>query len=228
MLLNIYVWDSSTRNLISRINIMPDKWVHLTISLLMALVVMAASAGLAWAQDEKGSFVFCYQGEIEDHRLVVVDKQMQRTLVFMYVGDLVLVDEYPCGTGERQGDKTTVGDEKTPEGVYFITHRYLDSKVTIFGDRGLAPRLPQRHRPSGRPQGRRHLYPRHQQKAQTTLQQWLRNPCQRRFEPHRSRLLETNPPLCSFLTVSSFPCQGTGDCLPTFTGTALQQYGRGR
>lgn len=104
----------------------------------VALLLLMASPSPSRAEnDDSGSFVFCYQGEIEDHRLVVVDKKLQRTLVFMYVGDLVLVDEYPCGTGERQGDKAKAGDERTPEGVYFITHRYLDNKVTIFGDRAL-------------------------------------------------------------------------------------------
>ncbi len=136
MLLNTYM-DSSSHNLTSRLSTMANKWVHFAASLIMAFVVMTTSVGLVRAQEETGSFVFCYQGEIEDHRLVIVDKQMQRTLVFMYVGDLVLVDEYPCGTGERQGNKTIAGDEKTPEGVYFITHRYLDNKVTIFGDRAL-------------------------------------------------------------------------------------------
>lgn len=136
MLLINYM-DSLAHIFKPRSNTMLKNLVLLAVAIIAALSLAVIRPRLVLAEETKGSFVFCYQGEIEDHRLVVVDKSLQRTLVFMYVGDMVLVDEYPCGTGERQGGKTKAGDEKTPEGVYFITHRYQDNKVTIFGDRAL-------------------------------------------------------------------------------------------
>lgn len=80
---------------------------------------------------------FCYQGSISNHRLLVVDKSRQRIMVFRYLGEMVLEYEYPCATGETEGDKVKSGDQRTPEGIYFTTHRYRDRKVTIFGDRAL-------------------------------------------------------------------------------------------
>jgi len=81
--------------------------------------------------------VYCYHGVVPDPRLVVVDKSRQRLLVFQYLGQLGLEYEYPCASGEQQGKKSVSADKRTPEGVYFITHRFKDRKITIFGDRAL-------------------------------------------------------------------------------------------
>ena len=83
------------------------------------------------------TLTFCYQGQITNPRLLVVDKSRQRLMFFRYLGEMVLEYEYPCATGESEGDKLKAGDERTPEGIYFTTHRYRDNKVTIFGDRAL-------------------------------------------------------------------------------------------
>ncbi|MEW5914149.1 MAG: L,D-transpeptidase [Thermodesulfobacteriota bacterium] len=81
--------------------------------------------------------VYCYQGMVSDPRLVVVDKSRQRLLVFQYLGQLGLEYEYPCASGGQDGKKAVSADQRTPEGVYFITHRFRDRKITIFGDRAL-------------------------------------------------------------------------------------------
>lgn len=81
--------------------------------------------------------VYCFQGQVDDPRLVVVDKSRQRLMVFRYLGHLALEYEFPSATGEQDGKKMVSADERTPEGVYFVTHRYKDRKVTIFGDRAL-------------------------------------------------------------------------------------------
>lgn len=121
--------------------------------LLLLLIAWFVPASLAGAADRQGkeavaaelagtkkiapSLTFCYQGQVSNPRLLIVDKSRQRIMVFRYLGEMVLDYEYPCSTGENAGDKVKSGDERTPEGIYFTTHRYKDNKVTIFGDRAL-------------------------------------------------------------------------------------------
>ncbi|MDH3359767.1 MAG: L,D-transpeptidase, partial [Desulfobulbaceae bacterium] len=69
-------------------------------------------------------------------RLIVVAKDIQRLFVVEHNGiKPEIVVQYICATGENQGNKALRGDEKTPEGVYFITKVYTDKKVTVFGRR---------------------------------------------------------------------------------------------
>lgn len=103
--------------------------------------------------DSKGEpVVWCYHGQVADTRLVVVDKFRQRIMIMRYLGGLALEFEYPCASGERPGPKNTNRDEKTPEGIYFVTHRYIDKKITIFGDRALHLNYPN---PSDQAKGRK-------------------------------------------------------------------------
>ncbi len=81
--------------------------------------------------------VFCYQGKVPDTRLVVVDKSRQRIMVFRYLGQMILEYEYPSVTGVNFGHKVKKGDERTPVGIYFTTHRYQDNKITIFGKKAI-------------------------------------------------------------------------------------------
>ena len=69
-------------------------------------------------------------------RLILVVKDIQRLLVVEHdgVAPRILV-QYVCASGANEGNKELRGDEKTPEGVYFITKVYTDSKVTVFGRR---------------------------------------------------------------------------------------------
>ena len=97
----------------------------------------ASTLAPALHQDTPSRLMFCYQGRISAPRLLVVDKSRQRIMVFRYLGEMVLEYEFPCATGETAGDKVKSGDQRTPEGIYFTTHRYRDRKVTIFGDRAL-------------------------------------------------------------------------------------------
>ena len=51
---------------------------------------------------------------------LIVDKSQQRLLLFSSEnGRLFLERSMICATGEKEGDKTSTGDKKTPEGVYF-------------------------------------------------------------------------------------------------------------
>jgi murein L,D-transpeptidase YafK len=80
---------------------------------------------------------YCYQGKVGETRLVVVNKSLQRIMVFRYMGKLMLEYEFPVATGTNNGAKIKQGDERTPVGIYFTTHRYQDRKITIFGDRAI-------------------------------------------------------------------------------------------
>lgn len=80
---------------------------------------------------------YCYQGKVSETRLVVVNKSLQRIMVFRYMGKLMLEYEFPVATGTNPGAKSKSGDERTPVGIYFTTHRYQDRKITIFGDRAI-------------------------------------------------------------------------------------------
>ncbi len=66
---------------------------------------------------------------------ILVEKDKQRLRLLKYEGRLKVVAEYPCATGENVGKKMSIGDSRTPEGIYFITKIYTDTKVTIFGKR---------------------------------------------------------------------------------------------
>ena len=80
---------------------------------------------------------YCYQGKVPENRLLVVDKARQRLMVLRYLGEMSLDFEYTCSTGQQEGSKQSEGDERTPEGIYFSTHRYEDNKISIFGDRAI-------------------------------------------------------------------------------------------
>ncbi len=73
----------------------------------------------------------------EPLHLVLIEKKKQRLLVLRYDGVLQMVASFTCATGENPGKKKISGDSRTPEGIYFITKIFEDSKVTIFGDRAL-------------------------------------------------------------------------------------------
>ena len=94
-------------------------------------------AALAGAHKDQPDLTFCFQGKLPNHRLIVVNKSLQRLMVYHYLGEFVLEQEYPCATGTNPGSKQKEGDERTPVGIYFTTHRFKDSKVTIFGDRAI-------------------------------------------------------------------------------------------
>jgi murein L,D-transpeptidase YafK len=106
-------------------------------ALCLTALILCLAAAPAAAAGEGPVLSYCYQGKLPETRLVVVDKSRQRILVFRYMGRLMLEYEYPCATGTNPGAKQEEGDERTPVGIYFTTHRYQDRKITIFGDRAI-------------------------------------------------------------------------------------------
>lgn len=108
---------------------------------LVILILLCAAlfcpSGASAKESSQNTLNYCYQGKVSETRLVVVNKSLQRIMVFRYMGKLMLEYEFPVATGTNPGAKTKSGDERTPVGIYFTTHRYQDRKITIFGDRAI-------------------------------------------------------------------------------------------
>ncbi len=67
--------------------------------------------------------------------LILVEKNSHGLRLLRHDGRLQVSGEYRVALGENFGRKEKEGDEKTPEGIYFITKKYIDHKVTVFGTR---------------------------------------------------------------------------------------------
>ena len=68
---------------------------------------------------------------------LAVDKSKQQFFVLEKHSPLSIRGTYPCTTGQASGDKQTMGDLKTPEGVYFIVTK-LSSGLDFAEYGGLA------------------------------------------------------------------------------------------
>lgn len=113
-------------------------WMLAPVLAVLALALCLATPARAEKTDHPaGAFNFCYQGNIPETRVLVVDLARQRLMVLNYLGEMTLEYEYPCATGANPGGKENEGDERTPVGIYFTTHRFKDRKITIFGDRAI-------------------------------------------------------------------------------------------
>jgi murein L,D-transpeptidase YafK len=110
----------------------------LGLAIIFLLCAALFCPAIAIAKDPPKNFLnYCYQGKVSETRVVVVNKSLQRIMVFRYMGKLMLEYEFPVATGTNPGAKVKSGDERTPVGIYFTTHRYQDRKITIFGDRAI-------------------------------------------------------------------------------------------
>ncbi len=123
-----------TRHAGSRIQ--PGWWAVLLTAFLFGLVAFMPTTGLAadTTQPTADGWIRVLAGS-EPVTVVLIDKSSQRLEVLRHDGTLRTVASYPCATGENQGPKRQAGDERTPEGIYFITKSYTDTKVTVFGRR---------------------------------------------------------------------------------------------
>ena len=61
--------------------------------------------------------------------VIIVDKSAQK--IFLYHRDNIHrpVKVFKCSTGENHGPKSRRNDKKTPEGIYFFTHAYLEKEL---------------------------------------------------------------------------------------------------
>lgn len=86
--------------------------------------------------------ILYHQAGSEPVHLILVEKATQKLHLYLYDGRYRRITSYTVGTGENQGKKNREKDEKTPEGIYFNTKTYRDSKITIFGDRAFGLNYP--------------------------------------------------------------------------------------
>ncbi len=56
-------------------------------------------------------------------RLLAITKDGQTLFMLAHQSPLKMTRQFPCTTGQSEGDKLVEGDMKTPEGVYFVGHR---------------------------------------------------------------------------------------------------------
>ena len=68
--------------------------------------------------------------------VVLVDKSIQKTFVYQWKDLSRPLRTYKCSTGENDGPKARQNDKKTPEGIYFFTHSYIEKDLApIYGVR---------------------------------------------------------------------------------------------
>jgi len=68
-------------------------------------------------------------------RFIIVEKKNQRLILVEQLNGLKLTKKVFSATGENPGNKKLRGDERTPEGVYYITDFHKDNKISVFGNR---------------------------------------------------------------------------------------------
>ncbi|OQY13057.1 MAG: hypothetical protein B6I31_01945 [Desulfobacteraceae bacterium 4572_19] len=75
--------------------------------------------------------------------VVVVEKVSQKLMLYVYNGTYEKLLEFDCSTGESSGIKLRAGDKKTPEGIYFFLHDYIDKYLApIYGSRAFTTDYP--------------------------------------------------------------------------------------
>jgi len=73
---------------------------------------------------------------------ILVEKAIQKLHLYRYDGQYHRLNSYPCATGKQLGEKREEKDQKTPEGIFFNTKSFRDTKVTLFGDRAFGLNYP--------------------------------------------------------------------------------------
>ena len=87
--------------------------------LLVALVTLLLAAP---AQAEGWKVRLNSYALSPDH-LLAITKDNQTLFMLAHQSPLKVARQFPCTTGQSDGDKLVEGDLKTPEGVYFVGHR---------------------------------------------------------------------------------------------------------
>jgi murein L,D-transpeptidase YafK len=62
--------------------------------------------------------------------ILLVEKSSHKLFLMKYEnGTKTLVGVYECKTGKKKGDKRVEGDQKTPEGVFFLQNKYSRAEI---------------------------------------------------------------------------------------------------
>jgi murein L,D-transpeptidase YafK len=81
-----------------------------------------SAADMFVSKDHALETILAYGGETP--YILLVEKKSHTLFVLRYENGVPkLVASYDCKTGRQEGDKRIMGDEKTPEGIYFFTAR---------------------------------------------------------------------------------------------------------
>lgn len=98
----------------------------------LCFLVLVPGAGTSWALDSAlpplwavpEALVYSDAG-VYDHPglsfALIVDKNRQQVNLYRFDGYWRKIAKWPCSTGKLKGPKSTEGDQRTPEGVYFVT-----------------------------------------------------------------------------------------------------------
>ena len=101
--------------------------------ILTIIVPLTATAALGMTDDGLLNLDLKVYIAARPISLILVEKNSLGLKVLRHDGRLQVSHEYRVALGENFGRKKKEGDEKTPEGIYFITKKYIDNKVTVFG-----------------------------------------------------------------------------------------------
>ncbi len=102
---------------------------------LLVLKVPAAFAGNSGARAVPEALVYAesagsgHPGADDSQWAVIVDKHRQQVNLYVFHEYWRNLAQWPCSTGKSDGPKEKEGDQKTPEGIYFVVRnvaqRYL-------------------------------------------------------------------------------------------------------
>lgn len=87
----------------------------------------------------KNTIVNLSGNSAEEINVVLVDKSLKRLYIARLKGnEMEVIEEFPVLTGRVEGDKVKRGDEKTPEGVYYVlSYSSGESLVKKYGNYAL-------------------------------------------------------------------------------------------
>lgn len=95
--------------------------------IINVLILLCFFASAGYAQ----TFVNITADEGDSFYTVLVEKELKQTHLLKITGSNVeIVDSFPVLIGRIDGDKNIEGDEKTPEGLYFVTGFLSPAKLT--------------------------------------------------------------------------------------------------
>lgn len=100
--------------------------VYILVALSVLLSCPASANG--WDASIEGS-------KLSPETIIAVDKKEQKTHVLVHRSPIRAELTFSCTTGKSEGDKLVEGDEKTPEGVYFISGKKTGLRdYELYGD----------------------------------------------------------------------------------------------
>ncbi len=106
----------------SKLNTCPSHWLYLRLPAVagcaVLILILCSSASPGWSQ----SFRIATYAHSPNYFLAV-NKTLQTFYLLEKTSPLQVLKEFPCSTGDKPGDKAVEGDERTPEGVYFLESR---------------------------------------------------------------------------------------------------------